>query len=177
MPQVTVIEPNRRWLRLPVREIIAYRDLLFIMVSRDFIARYKMRFPRIGEFLRACVEKARADGYVETIFGRRRGIPHIESRNPSQRAQAERLAINSVVQGSAADLIKQAMVNIDRRIGAENRPLRMLLQIHDELVFEAPREALEESKAMISAEMSGAIKLRVPVRVDVGAGDNWMEAK
>jgi len=114
---------------------------------------------------------------VETIFKRRRRIVDIDSGNPQRRALAERLAINSVVQGSAADLIKQAMINIAARIERENRPSRMLLQIHDELVFEVPREAVEAEKEMIVQEMSGAIQLRVPLKVDVGVGENWMDAK
>jgi DNA polymerase-1 len=145
--------------------------------AKEFIDRYRSRFPTIEEFLRTCVAAAKRQGYVETIFGRRRRIPDIDSRNPQKRALAERLAINSVVQGSAADLIKRAMVNIASRIRRENRPARMLLQIHDELLFEAPRESIEAEQAMVVEEMSGAIRLRVPVRVDAGIGANWMEAK
>ncbi|MCE5280454.1 MAG: DNA polymerase I [Planctomycetaceae bacterium] len=143
----------------------------------DFIKRYRSRFPRIDQFLAACVQAAKDNGYVETIFGRRRAILDIDSRNPQRRALAERLAINSVVQGSAADLIKRAMVNIHARIRNENRPSKMLLQIHDELLFEMPAEAVESEKLMIVREMEGAVALRVPVRVDVGVGRNWMEAK
>ena len=145
--------------------------------ARDFIERYRKRFPKIDEFLQSCVAFAKANGYVETIFGRRRRISEIESPNQQRRALAERLAINSVVQGSAADLIKQAMVNIARRIASENRPNRMLLQIHDELVFEIPDAAVESEREMVVREMSSAIQLRVPVKVDTGVGKNWMEAK
>ena len=152
-------------LRIPRRE------------AQDFIDRYKRRFPKIEEFLQACIRQATSQGYVETIFGRRRRITEIDSRNPQRRALAERLAINSVVQGSAADLIKQAMVNIDSRIVREKRPNRMLLQIHDELLFEMPADAVEAERKMIVEEMTGAIKLRVPLKVDTGVGANWMEAK
>lgn len=145
--------------------------------AKDFIERYRRRFPRIEEFLQSCIRFAKANGYVETIFGRRRRIAEISTANPQRRALAERLAINSVVQGSAADLIKQAMVNIARRIKAQGRPSRMLLQIHDELVFEVPQEAIEAEREMVVHEMSSAIKLRVPLKVDVGVGKNWMEAK
>ena len=145
--------------------------------ARDFIDRYKRRFPRIDEFLQSCIKFAKSNGYVETIFGRRRGIPEIAAANPQRRALAERLAINSVVQGSAADLIKQAMVNIAARIREERRPSRMLLQIHDELVFEIPSPAVDAEREMIVREMSSAIQLRVPVKVDTGVGKNWMEAK
>ena len=152
-------------LRIPRRE------------AAQFIASYKQRFPRIEEFLQACVAQARQQGYVETILQRRRRIADIDSRNAQRRALAERLAINSVVQGSAADLIKRAMVNIGQRIRREKRPSRMLLQIHDELVFEVPRKAVAAEKKMIVEEMSAAIELRVPLKVDVGVGENWMEAK
>ena len=143
----------------------------------EFITAYRNRFPRIEAFLASCVQAAREHGYVETIFRRRRRITEIDSRNPARRNLAERLAINSVVQGSAADLIKQAMVNIDTRIRQENRPSKMLLQIHDELLFEVPAPAVEPEREMIVAEMTGAIKLRVPLKVETGTGKNWMEAK
>jgi len=145
--------------------------------AREFIRRYRRRFPKIDEFLRACIATAKAQGYVETIFGRRRRIRDIDSRNAQRRAAAERLAINSVVQGSAADLIKQAMVNIAGRISRQARPTRMLLQIHDELVFEVPADRVDGERRMIVEEMAGAVKLRVPLKVDVGVGDNWMDAK
>jgi len=145
--------------------------------AQDFIARYRARFPQIDEFLASCVAQAKSQGYVETIFGRRRRITEIDARNPQRRALAERLAINSVVQGSAADLIKQAMLRIAGRIRAERRPSRMLLQIHDELVFEMPADAVDAEREMVVAEMSGAIDLRVPLKVDVGVGANWLEAK
>jgi DNA polymerase-1 len=146
-------------------------------VAAAFIDRYKARFPKIDEFLAQCVSQAKRQGYVETIFGRRRRVPDIESSNQQTRSLAERLAINSVVQGSAADLIKQAMVNIARRIDAESRPSRMLLQIHDELVFEVPEQAVQTEREMIVHEMTSAIALIVPLKVDVGVGPNWMEAK
>jgi len=145
--------------------------------AAEFILAYKKRFPRIDEFLSACVRQAKEHGYVETIFRRRRRIVGLDARNPQQRALAERLAINSVVQGSAADLIKQAMIRIQRRIEAEARPSRMLLQIHDELVFEMPEGAVDAEKEMIVGEMTSAIALAVPLKVDVGVGPNWMEAK
>jgi DNA polymerase-1 len=145
--------------------------------AADFIREYRKRFPRIDEFLAECVASARSRGYVETLVGRRRKIAEIDSPNSARRALAERLAINSVVQGSAADLIKRAMINIARKIRDENRPARMLLQIHDELLFEVPENAVEAEKAMIVSEMSGAFDLRVPLKVDVGVGKNWMVAK
>ena len=159
----------------------AFGLALTLRISRteagEFIKQYRKRFPRIDEFLTTCIEQARKTGYVETLFGRRRPILDIDARNPQRRAAAERLAINSVVQGSAADLIKQAMVNIHARILKETRPARMLLQIHDELLFEVPEKAVEAEQEMIVHEMTSAIALRVPQKVDVGVGANWMEAK
>ncbi|MBI5724915.1 MAG: DNA polymerase I [Planctomycetes bacterium] len=145
----------------------------------QFIQNYKKRFPQIDGFLESCIANARRDGYVQTVLGRRRRISGLDARNPSDRAASERLAINSTVQGSAADLIKRAMVNIARRIAVEKRPSRMLIQIHDELVFELPDspDAVQAEREMIEREMTSAIKLSVPLKVDVGVGKNWMEAK
>ena len=145
--------------------------------ARDFIERYFARYPRIRGFLDRCVAHARRHGYVKTMLGRRRAIPDVDSRNQTARGQAERLAVNTVIQGTAADLIKRAMINIDRRIRAERRPERMLIQVHDELVFEAPEERVEEEAAMISAEMSRALRLDVPIKVDVAWGPNWLDLK
>ena len=164
----------------PQQTVVAlaeFIDPFFYYLTRDFIRRYHSRFPRINEFLQACIAQAKSQGYVETLSGRRRRIVDIDAKNPQQRAAAERLAINSVVQGSAADLIKQAMINIAARIAAEDRPSRMLLQIHDELVFELPADAVDAEHDMIVAEMTGAFDLSVPLKVDIGVGDNWMDAK
>ncbi|MBT3199372.1 MAG: DNA polymerase I [Phycisphaerales bacterium] len=143
----------------------------------DYIKNYRKRFPEIDKFLKSCIEHAKEHGYVETIFARRRNITEIDSRNPQRRAFAERLALNSVVQGSAADLIKRAMINIDNRLKTDPRPSRMLLQIHDELVLETPEDAVESDRQMIVEEMCGAVELTVPLKVDIASGDNWMEAK
>ncbi len=145
--------------------------------AAEFISTYHRRFPRIREFLDDCIRQAKQTGYVETIFKRRRPITEIDSSNAQRRAAAERLAINSVVQGSAADLIKQAMIKLDTRIRNQGRATRMLLQIHDELVFEIPEPDVEADREMIAEEMTGAIELAVPLKVDVGVGDNWMDAK
>ena len=145
--------------------------------AQEFIDSYKARFPKIDEFVQACADQARNKGYVETLAGRRRRIGGVDSSNAQRRAAAERLAINSVVQGSAADLIKIAMVNIHRRLAADGRPSRMLLQIHDELVFETPAEAAEEEGRVVAEEMTNAMTLRVPLKVDLGMGPNWRDAK
>jgi DNA polymerase-1 len=143
----------------------------------ELINAYNKRFPSIQEFFKKCVLDAQNNGYVETILGRRRLIPDINNAVLRQRSGSERMAINSVVQGSAADLIKMAMLNIHRRLKRENRPSRMLLQVHDELVFETPSEHVESEAAMIRQEMESAMKLSVPLKVEVGWGKNWYEAK
>jgi DNA polymerase I len=153
---------------------------------------YKRRFAGITTFLEECISQARRFGYVETILKRRRPITGIESRNPGERAMAERIAINSVVQGSAADLIKVAMIDLHGRLsdhaghwrtanGAPTPPeiqgVKMLLQIHDELVFEAPAEVAEAARRLIVERMERAIPLIVPVKVDSAIGTNWFEGK
>lgn len=145
--------------------------------AAELIDNYKARYTGIDRFLQQCMTQAREEGFVTTILGRRRVIDGIDSRNPNQRSLAERLAINSVVQGSAADLIKKAMVDLDRRIRAENLPLRVLLQVHDELVAEAPADRARELGGVLAEVMSGAMTLRCPLAVEASVGDDWLEAK
>ncbi|HWL93467.1 MAG TPA: DNA polymerase I [Phycisphaerae bacterium] len=143
--------------------------------AKLFIARYFARYPRVRAFLDSCIAHARQHGYVKTMLGRRRPIMDIQSRNQSARNTAERFAVNTVVQGTAADMIKRAMVNIDRRLLAEKRLSRMLIQVHDELVFESPRSNAQEDARMIAEEMSRALALSVPIKVDVSMGANWLD--
>ncbi len=145
--------------------------------ARELIDTYKKRFPGIFDFFEQCIADAKRQGFVETILGRRRPIPEIESRIASMRQYAERTAINSVIQGSAADLIKVAMVNLHRRMKRENSPSKLLLQVHDELVFETPEAVVEREAAVIREEMTGAMSLKVPLRVEAGWGKNWQEVK
>ncbi|HXE58387.1 MAG TPA: DNA polymerase I [Gemmatimonadales bacterium] len=145
--------------------------------ARAFIARYFERFAGVRAYLDRQVELARERGYVETIFGRRRYIPEIRDRNYNVRAYGERNAQNSPLQGSAADLIKVAMRNIHRALRAERLGTRMLLQVHDELVFEVPEAELEAARALVVRHMETVVELRVPLVVDVGVGDNWLDAK
>ena len=145
--------------------------------AADFIADYQARYPGIPRFMEDCVLQAEAEGEVATMLGRRRPIPEVKSRNRNTRALGERLAINTVVQGSAADLIKVAMVNISRRIRDENLDLRLLIQVHDELVFEAPRDKVDELSEIVRDEMVNALPMDVPVKVDAAWGDNWLEGK
>ncbi|MFQ5429255.1 MAG: DNA polymerase I [Phycisphaerae bacterium] len=145
--------------------------------AKRFIEQYFARYPQIRGFLDDCIRRARSEGFVQTLLGRQRPIPEINSRNKTARSAAERLAANTVIQGTAADLIKKAMVNIHRRIIGEKRSSRMLIQVHDELVFEVPRNDLEDEAAMIAEEMTAAIQLDVPLKVDLACGPNWLDAE
>jgi DNA polymerase-1 len=145
--------------------------------AQAFIDAYFRRYPRIRGFIQQCIATARREGAVRTMLGRRRPILDIDSRNQAVRAQGERLAVNTVIQGSAADLIKIAMINLDRRIRTESLPLRMLLQVHDELVCEGPLSEAPRLAEILRTTMSGAMSLRVPLKVDVAIGENWLEAK
>jgi DNA polymerase-1 len=145
--------------------------------AQSFIDLYFLRYPGIRGFIDQTIAEARRIGHVRTILGRRRSVPDINSRNRNLRSAAERFAVNTVIQGSAADLIKRAMINIHRRIREESRPGRMILQVHDELVFDVPRSAVEAEAGMIRYEMSHALPLEVPIRVDINWADNWLEGK
>jgi DNA polymerase-1 len=145
--------------------------------AKAFIAEYFRRFAGVRAFLDRQVQIAREKGYVETLFGRRRYIPEIRDRNFNVRAFGERQAQNAPLQGSAADLIKIAMVRIHRALAEGNFAARLLLQVHDELVLEAPQDEVERVAALVQAYMEGAAELSVPLVVDVGVGDNWLDAK
>ena len=145
--------------------------------AKEFIETYFERFARVREFLDSSVEFARKHGYAETIFGRRRYIPELRDRNFNIRAFGERTAANSPIQGSAADLIKMAMITIDRALATRGLDARMLLQVHDELVFEVPAAEEDEVVSLVKHEMEHAASLDVPLVVDVGFGANWVETK
>src|SRR5258706_6389470 len=145
--------------------------------AQQLINAYHKRFPSIKQFLEDCVAHAQAHGFVETILGRRRPLPDITSGVIALRNAAERMAINSVVQGSAADLIKIAMVNVFNRLKKENAKSKMLLQVHDELVFETPANAVEQEAQWIREEMTNAMNLKAPLKVEINWGKNWQEGK
>jgi len=145
--------------------------------AETFIASYKARYQGIVQFMAACVEEAEKTGGVSTLLGRRRPIPEIHSKNRNLRALGERLAINTVVQGTAADMIKVAMVRVHRRLAAESLSGKLLIQVHDELVVEAPRDQVEAHTKLMEEEMVAALPLDVPVKVDTGVGSDWLEAK
>lgn len=143
--------------------------------ARKFIDNYFARYSSIKDFMEGVLIKARKTGYAETILNRRRKILNLNSKNSNKRSQAERLAVNTTIQGSAADLIKVAMINIHRKIESESLPVKMTLQIHDELVFELPRREAGKHIKWISDEMTGAIELSVPLKVDVSYGSSWLD--
>ena len=145
--------------------------------AKEFIERYFQRFQRVREYLDSMVEYAREHGYVETIFKRRRYIPELRDRNFNIRAFGERTAANSPIQGSAADLIKIAMIRIRDRLVADRLSGRMLLQVHDELVLEVPVDEVETVTKVVKHEMEHAATLSVPLIVDVGTGKNWVDTK
>lgn len=145
--------------------------------AATIIEEYKARFPGITTFLEKCVDEAKATGAVETILHRRRPIPDITSNQPARRAFAERTAINTVVQGSAADLIKLAMINLYRQLPKSHPDARLLLQIHDELVLEAPDDQAEAVSATVRATMESAMDLDVPLKVDIGWATSWYDGK
>src|SRR3989339_355846 len=142
--------------------------------AKQFIDDYFRRYSSIRQFMDNVVASAKDTGYAETILHRRRKIVDINSRSAMKQSQARRLAINTVIQGSAADLIKVAMINIQRKIDQQNLPVKMILQVHDELVFELPTAKAEEYSKWISDEMASAIKLDVPLKVDVTYGSSWL---
>ncbi len=144
--------------------------------AQQFIDHYFERYPAILRYLEDKKAEAREYQYVTTLLGRRCAIPEINSKNGAVRSYAERNAINYPIQGSAADIIKVAMVNIDKRLSAEPLQSRMLLQVHDELVFEVPDNELDQVRELIRVEMETAVDLDVPLKVDIGIGKNWAEA-
>src|SRR6266853_1731811 len=145
--------------------------------AQAYIDSYLARFPLVQDFIQRTIEQATRDGYVTTLFGRRRPVPEIRASNRQTRSLGERLAVNSVMQGTAADVIKIAMVSIHKRLREEGRASRLVLQVHDELLVEAPDAEVSTVKELVRAEMSNAYPLEPPLAVDVGAGDDWNEAK
>lgn len=145
--------------------------------AKDFIAKYFERFEGVKRYLDSMVEFARENGYVQTIFNRRRYIPELRERNFNMRAFGERTAANSPIQGSAADLIKIAMIHVDSAFRKRGFASKMLLQVHDELVFDVAPAELDDVRQVVKYEMEHAAQLSVPLVVDVGIGDNWLETK
>ena len=149
--------------------------------AAEFIDAYFARYPGVNDFIQRTLAECRQKGYVSTVLGRRRtvqGVRDISSLGDShQRNLPERIAINTVIQGSAADLIKKAMIHVHARMQREELRARLLLQIHDELVFEVPCEEIERLAALVREEMESVERLSVPLKVDVKVGDNWADCE
>ena len=145
--------------------------------AQAFIDRYLERFPAVAQFMKDAVEQAEQHGYVSTLFGRRRQIPELRARNWQMRKLGERLAVNTVIQGTAADIIKLAMVRAHDALAAAGLRTRLILQIHDELLFEGPAGGGRAGAEIVSREMVAAADLDPPLTVDAGVGPNWLDAK
>ena len=145
--------------------------------AAEYIENYLGRFPAVQKFIESTIAKATAEGYVETLFGRRRQIPELRSRQFQTRSLGERLAVNTIIQGTAADIIKVAMIACHRTLRDAGLATRLVLTIHDELLFEGPQEEVEEACEIVRHEMESAYALDPPLKVDLGVGDNWLDAK
>jgi DNA polymerase-1 len=145
--------------------------------AQQFIDAYLERFPKVKEFIDRTIASATTEGYVATLFGRIRRVPELRSRQFQTRSLGERLAVNMVIQGTAADIIKVAMVRCRDELRGAGLETRLVLQIHDELLFEGPEAEVEQASEIVRREMAGAFEMDPPLEVDVGAGQNWLEAK
>jgi DNA polymerase I len=145
--------------------------------AQQFIDAYLERFPRVKAFIEQTIERAREEGHVTTLFGRIRRVPELRSRQFQTRSLGERLAVNMVIQGTAADIIKVAMVRARDELRAAGLATRVVLQIHDELLFEGPEDEVAAASEIIEREMASAFDMDPPLGVDVGVGVNWLEAK
>jgi DNA polymerase-1 len=144
--------------------------------AKEIIDTYFKKYPKVQQYLDSTIEFARKNGYVETLMKRRRYLPNINSKNFAVRSFEERAAINMPIQGTAADMIKIAMNNIDREFDKQKFKSKMIMQVHDELVFETHKSEIDKAKQLIQNKMVTAIPLKVPVKVDIGVGDNWLDA-
>ena len=145
--------------------------------AKEFIDRYLEEFKGVKEYMETIVEEARQKDYVETLFHRRRYLPEIHSSNFNIRSFAERTAMNSPIQGTAADILKVAMIELDREMQERNFQAKLLLQVHDELIFEVPEEGVESLQSLVEEVMENAVILSVPLKADSNIGNNWYEAK
>jgi DNA polymerase-1 len=145
--------------------------------AQEMIDRYFAAYPRVRAFLDETVVHAHQHGFALTMYGRRRYIPELQSSNHNLRSFGERTAMNHPMQGTAADIMKLAMSAVDRRLAAEGFVSRLVLQVHDELVFEAPRSEVGRLSAMVHVEMDGVVELAVPIETSISWGDDWAAAK
>jgi DNA polymerase-1 len=145
--------------------------------AQEFIDAYFAGFPRVRAFIEATLQRARETGVVKTMFGRRRLVPELNSRNGQIRSAAERVTVNMPIQGTAADILKKAMIDLHAELPKRGSKARMILTVHDELLFESPRDEADAAAAIVCERMEQAASLSVPLTVDVGVGENWNEAK
>ena len=145
--------------------------------AAEYIEHYFETYPGVKKFLDDTVKQAKEKGYVSTLFGRRRPVPELRSSNFMQRSFGERVAMNAPIQGSAADIIKMAMIGVDRELKRRNLRSRLILQVHDELLIEAEKEELEQIEDILEEQMEKAADLQVPLIVDMHTGQSWYEAK
>jgi DNA polymerase-1 len=141
--------------------------------ASSFIEAYFRTYSGVRTFIDGLIRKTEETGYASTILGRRRYIQGINSRNKTEKAAAERVAVNTPIQGSAADIVKTAMLNLDKALAAAASPARLLLQVHDELILECPKDAAKDTAELVKREMENAVKLKVPLRVSVDTGKRW----
>jgi DNA polymerase-1 len=144
--------------------------------AQKYVERYFARYPGVKRFMDGTRIKARETGFVETVYGRRLYLPDIRSSNKQLQQYAERSAINAPMQGTAADIIKRAMISVDAWCARDDSPAHLILQVHDELVLEVRQESVEEVKEAVREHMVSAAELKVPLKVDVGVGENWDRA-
>jgi DNA polymerase-1 len=144
--------------------------------ASNIIKQYFEQYPKIAAYMQYAISDAKEKGYAETLCGRRRYLPDVNSSNPILRRFAERNAINAPIQGSSADMIKIAMVNINKRLKEENLQSKMILQVHDELVFDVLKTEAETVKTLVVTEMQNAMQLNVPIVAEASTGENWLEA-
>jgi DNA polymerase-1 len=150
---------------------------LTVKKAQEYISLYFERFPAIKQYLDSCVETAKSNGYVSTVTGRRRYIPEISATNFNLRSFGERAAMNMPLQGSSADIIKIAMINVRERLKKGNYKAKLVLQVHDELVIDCPNDEKEAVAKILQEEMENAVSLRVPLTVEVGIGETWYDTK
>jgi len=145
--------------------------------AQDYINRYFSRYPKVQAYMDNVKQQAKEEGYVTTIWGRRRYIPEMNSRNAMLVQAGERMALNTPIQGSAADIIKLAMIKVYKRLNAENLKAQLILQVHDELIIDTPKNECAQVEVLIKEEMEGAAQLSVPLTVDVNTGLSWYDVK
>ena len=144
--------------------------------AKEIIQKYFERFPKVNQYITETIASAHTNGYVETLKGRRRYLPEINNANQNIRSNAERQSINMPIQGTAADMIKLAMIGIHKELVKKKLESKMILQVHDELVFDVPKSEEAKVKELIEEEMKNAMELNVPIEVEIGVGKNWLEA-